>query len=97
MGRTARGLGASARVLEAIATYYATHDDHPSWRDISSLSGKACGGGIAWHLHKLERLGYIELHPRVKGIRLLGHVPSPRATPVPMLPPPSTPVVFPHL
>lgn len=57
-------------VYDSIIKYFNKYNKSPSIRIICRISGYSSPATVHKHLHKLEKLGYIELTGRKRGIIL---------------------------
>lgn len=58
-------------IYECIKKYIEEKEEAPSIREICEMAGLSSPATVHKHLKNLERLGYIDIEPRVKkGIRI---------------------------
>jgi repressor LexA len=59
------------KIYDTIKEYIETYNEAPSIREICLIAGLNSPATVHKHLKNLERLGYIDIEPRVKkGIRI---------------------------
>lgn len=60
------------RILRFIVAYQQRHGYPPSVREIGTSVGLASSSTVHWHLHALERLGYLKRDPnKPRALRIL--------------------------